>query len=174
MRFEFGAYAEARTEHVAATDRPANDMVIRQEISDRSERTILKLSGPVDIDHAGEVWERLRDSVQRYRSVLVDLTDVPHMDSAGLASLAEAYRRARNRGTAFALIGVNQQVLKMLRLAGLQRVLKLYPTVANALTSLARRDFDPDCAARSFSESLQFTANGSFLTGLPAEHKRVA
>lgn len=174
MRFGFGPDAENRTEQVAETSRAPDNMEIRQEISDRSERTILKLSGPVDIDHAGDVWELLRDSVQRYRCVLVDLTDVPHMDSAGLASLADAYRRAQSRGTAFALIGVNRQVLKMLKLSGLQKVLKLYPNVAKALTGLARQDFDADCDVRSFSESLQATANGSFLARPSGEQRRVA
>jgi len=178
MSFRFGLVAERVTDHIPQDEQPRESMVIRQETSDVSERTVIKLCGSFDIDHAPEVWQLLRDSVQQYRCVLVDLSEVPHMDSAGLASLAEAHRLARKRRAAFALIGVNQQVLKMLKLSGLQRVLRIYPTVAKALTSLASLGFDDDCKARSFSESLPHgtgaTFGGSFLTDLRIQQRRVA
>ncbi len=179
MPFRFEPDAASGTACAPETERQNDGMVIHQETSELSERTMVKLRGPFNIDHAAEVWQLLRESVQRYRCVLVDLSEVPHMDSAGLASLAEAHRLARQRHTVFALIGANHQVLKMLKLSGLQRVLKLYPSVAKALTSLASLDFQGDCPARSFSESLargtSSTLSGKFLIDiLPPEQRRVA
>jgi len=179
MPFRFGSDAEGEADRAAQVERLIEGEEFTQEISKSSERTIISLRGPFDIDHAADVWRLLRESVQQYRCVLVDLSEVPHMDSAGLASLAEAHRLARQRQTAFALIGVNQQVLKMLKLSGLQRVLRLYPTVAKALTSLASLDFHGDCPTRSFSESLArdmgLPLNGIFSTDLmPAGQRRVA
>lgn len=157
MSIEFGFAVETDADRDRVNEDSSETMVIRREISERSERIIIRVSGHFDIDHAAEVWDLLRESVQKYRCVLVDLSGVRHMDSAGLASLAEAHRLARQRRIAFALVGVNQQVLKMLKLSGLQRVLRLYPNVAKALSRLTSVAPRPDPLPRSFAEGLART-----------------
>ena len=178
MSFGIGSDVETVADQDRTSEQGFESMVIRCEISERSERIVIRLSGHFDIDHAAEVWRLLRESVKEYQCVLVDLHAVRHMDSAGLASLAEAHRLARQRHTAFALVGVNQQVLKMLKLSGLQRVLRLYPSVAKALSRLTSATPQPDALPRAFTESLARTRSPSLgrshVGGMRTPSRRVA
>ncbi len=179
MHFWLGSDADDTAKRIPAAEAPADRVVISQEASDHGERTVISLQGRLDFDRAAEVWQVLRESVGRYRCVLVDFSEVSQMDSAGLASLAEAHRLARQRGAIFALAGVDPQVMKMLKLSGLQRALRTYRTVAEALTSVANLASLADCPERSFSESLTGNA-GPFqdenfrIDPLTPEPRRVA
>ena len=72
------------------------------------------------------------DIVNAGHDVLVDLSQVPYMDSSGVASLVEAYQLSRTGGTRMALVAVTPQVLRVLELARLDRVFPIFETLAAA------------------------------------------
>lgn len=65
--------------------------------------------------------------------VIVDLSGVSFIDSAGLGVLVGALRRAREDGGELALVCDSEGILKILRLTGLDRVFPLAATVDKAL-----------------------------------------
>ena len=154
MHFWLGSDADDEAGRVAGSEADADRLVIVQDSSDLAERTVISLQGTFDVDHAAEVWQLLRNSVAYYRTVLVDLSEVRQIDSAGLACLAEAYRLARQSGATFALIGANRQAEKMLKLSGLHRAIRQFRSVAEALTGLASLAVSGVSQARTFSENL--------------------
>lgn len=67
--------------------------------------------------------------------VIVDLTSCTYVDSAGLATLVHALRRARKRKQRFVLVGVSPQVRSLLRLTRLDRVFETQPTLDEVLVN---------------------------------------
>ncbi len=58
---------------------------------------------------------------------ILDLTDVPYMDSAGLGLLVSHYVRCQNRGVRLLAAGVNPRVIQLFEMT---RVDGLFPRVA--------------------------------------------
>ena len=80
------------------------------------------LSGEIDLETSPAVRKVLLDQLAQGQALCVDLADVSYMDSSGIASLVEAYQRARDKSLGFALSSVSEPVLKVLKLARLDRV----------------------------------------------------
>lgn len=85
-------------------------------------KVTLFLSGEIDLETSPAVRKALLDHLGEGQALLVDLADVTYMDSSGIASLVEAYQRARDKSLGFTLVRVSEPVLKVLKLARLDRV----------------------------------------------------
>lgn len=68
--------------------------------------------------------------------LVVDLSDVSEMSSAGLRAVISAAKRARSqKGGDLRLVAPNRRVIEVLELAGLVAVIPIYSTVAEAVAS---------------------------------------
>jgi len=94
---------------------------------------IASFRGDVDLEHSPKAREVLLDLVGRSRKVLVDLSGVNYIDSSGVASLVEAFQRAKKAGVDFALVSVNAPALRVLELARLDKVFTIHASVADGL-----------------------------------------
>ena len=101
----------------------------------REERgtVVVSFAGEVDLEHSPAAREVLLEQVGRRRRVLVDLSKVDYIDSSGIASLVESFQRAKKAGTAFALAAPNPAALRVLELARLDRVFRIFATVEEGL-----------------------------------------
>jgi anti-sigma B factor antagonist len=70
------------------------------------------------------------------RGVLIDLSQVTDIDSAGLGELVNIYKIATDRGTRIGLTGVNRRTREMLALTHLDGLLPAYETEADAEAAL--------------------------------------
>ena len=86
---------------------------------------VARIAGPIDIDHARKIRRMLLASLANRENLLIDMSAVTGIDSAGVASLVEAHNTARKNGKAVALIHVGYPVLRVLRLARLDQVLTI-------------------------------------------------
>ena len=86
---------------------------------------IARIVGPIDIDHARKTRRMLLASLASRDNLLVDMSGVTAIDSAGVANLVEAHNTARRNGKAFALLHVGDPVLRVLRLARLDQAFTL-------------------------------------------------
>ncbi len=97
-------------------------------------RTIVRLRGALDVAAAPALRERLIGMLHPGMSLLVlDLSHVPSCDSAGLAILIGAQRRARLHGIVMRLAAPSLPVAKLLRHTGLDRSLTICPDLRSAL-----------------------------------------
>ena len=72
----------------------------------------VSMQGRITIDNADQMRRRLANALRTHPAlVAVDLSDVPYMDTSGLATLMEAMRTARQQGTRLVLSGIQQQPL---------------------------------------------------------------
>jgi len=113
-------------------------MLIERKIDGRDEWTIVRLHGALDFDHSVSVRKLLLENVRTRRRVLVDLSDVTHIDSSGVASFVTAYQTAKQNGSRFGLAGVNPRVMRMLKLHRLDKALLIHESGTNRLNELSR------------------------------------
>jgi anti-sigma B factor antagonist len=70
------------------------------------------------------------------RNLVIDLTGVTFIDSSGLSSLLTASARARDQGGVVALVLAHGEPPSIFRFRGVDRLLSLYPSRADALEAL--------------------------------------
>lgn len=103
------------------------------EVRPEGPYAVVALSGEVDLHHSPSARKQLLAQLQAQRPVLVDLAAVEYIDSSGVASLVEGYQLARTSDLEFALVGVSEAVMRVLRLARLDQVFPIYASVSERL-----------------------------------------
>ena len=98
--------------------------------------TILALPAEIDVTNADEVREQLLFAANQGAAVLVaDMSQTTFCDSSGITALVRAFRRANESGTKFRLVTTSPAVLRVLEITGVDRLIDVYPTIAEALGS---------------------------------------
>lgn len=89
-------------------------------------RTIVHLSGSIDIFTGEALRRRLSDAVRHSTGTLIlDMSRVSFCDSSGLGVLVGVQHRARERGVALALTAPRPHLARLLHLSGLDRSLPI-------------------------------------------------
>jgi len=105
---------------------------MEHEIKEERGRQIVVLRGEIDLGSSPKARKVLLKVVGQGKPILVELSAVPYMDSSGIASLVEAYQKAKKNGAEFALVNVNPSVLRVLNLARLDKVFTFYEDMESA------------------------------------------
>ncbi|WP_434453072.1 STAS domain-containing protein [Lentzea sp. E54] len=98
--------------------------------------TVLRVAGELDF-HTTPRFREVLDTVDLGlgTGLVVDATDLVYCDSTGISVLVVAYRRAKAAGGSFGLAGLNPELVRLLRILGLEQVFPLHPTVEEAVAS---------------------------------------
>jgi anti-sigma B factor antagonist len=86
---------------------------------------VLRLRGELDLATASELSEQLGRAEHDARVVVIDLRGLEFMDSTGVALLASADRRARERGGRLVVVRGGRQVQRLFELTGLDGRLEI-------------------------------------------------
>lgn len=105
---------------------------------------VVALSGEIDVAAAPELHEALVDELGSARVTVVDLAAVTFLDSSGLSVLVTALRRARERGDDVVLCSPTPAVARVLGLAGLLEVFRIFPDRESATSAGAYGDGDAE------------------------------
>ena len=70
-------------------------------------------------------------------ALIVEMSDVPYIDSAGLGSLIAAYVSRERDGRRLALVGVNDRVKLVMTVSGVDRLFQTYASLSEAEKTLA-------------------------------------
>jgi anti-anti-sigma factor len=89
--------------------------------------TILTLKGPFTLGNMFKLQTDLRALTPD--CLIMDLTGVPYMDSAGMGVIMNCFVSAQGRGRKFLLVGVNDRVRALLQMTKVDSVLKMYDSV---------------------------------------------
>jgi anti-sigma B factor antagonist len=81
--------------------------------------TVVECHGKLTFDHTQQLRNEVRNLVPGERRIIVDMKEVPHMDSSGLGALATLYVHCRTRGCKLELINVNQATRSLLSMTNL-------------------------------------------------------
>lgn len=101
---------------------------------DEAGRTVVTVAGEVDVFTAPTLDERLVALVDEGKvRLVVDLTGVEFLDSTGLGVLVKALKRTREHDGSLDLVATQERILKVFRITGLDAVMPLHDTVADAV-----------------------------------------
>ena len=98
-------------------------MSIEQKIN--GDNGILVLGNEIDLDQSPVVRENIKELFEKCKSVSVDLEKVNYIDSSGIASLVEGMQTGKKTNKPFALINVSNEVMKVIKLAHLDKIFKI-------------------------------------------------
>ena len=111
------------------------------QIDERSagEVTILDLKGRMTL---GEGDESLKDKVnslvqQERKKVVLNLAEVPYIDSAGLGAIVRTYTTVSRQGGSLKLLGLTKRITDLLSITKLLTVFETYETEADAVRSFS-------------------------------------
>lgn len=90
---------------------------------------VIHLEGDVDLQVSSQLRRVLLDSLRQGLDLLVDMHTVTYIDSSAIASLIEAFQRARKDGRRFALARVPEPAMRVMRIAQLDRVFPIMDRV---------------------------------------------
>jgi anti-sigma B factor antagonist len=107
------------------------------ELDIKSERAedvcVLVLEGEIDVYTAPHLKEELVSAVEYgCANVVVDMEKVGFIDSSGLGVLVSALRRARERDGVVRIVCTRENILKIFRITGLDKVFPIYARLDDA------------------------------------------
>ena len=98
----------------------------------------LGVSGRLDAASALDLKSELKHSVEGgHVELIVDLSEVPFVDSSGLAALVSGLKATRQAGGTLKLAGLGEQARTVFRLTMLERVFEIYDDAGAALASFS-------------------------------------
>jgi anti-sigma B factor antagonist len=92
--------------------------------------SVLHLSGPLTLNTLFEFQDIAR--TQQPGGLIIELSEVPYMDSAGLGAILSAYASCQRHGRKFALASVSERVMSLLRVTKVDSLVPQYETVEAA------------------------------------------
>src|SRR5262249_42906372 len=109
---------------------PQESLTIDDLHTDEKRSRILRLHGPITISNLFDFQTRVRSNTSR--SLILDLSDVPYIDSAGIGALVGAYVNHSKDKRSLALVGVSERVLNALKITHVDTFFRLFDSLAAA------------------------------------------
>lgn len=98
------------------------------------ETVVLRVSGALDQMTAPSLATHVDIALMNAPAVLiVDLTDVDFMSSAGISLLVEAHNLTVKTPTALRVVADGHATSRPMHIVGVEQIIDLYPTLADAL-----------------------------------------
>ena len=99
------------------------------------EVTILDLKGKITLGEGDEVLKDKINSLvhQNRKRILLNLADVPYIDSAGLGEIVRTYTTVSRQGGALKLVNLTKRITDLLSITKLLTVFEAYDSEPEAL-----------------------------------------
>jgi anti-sigma B factor antagonist len=97
---------------------------------------VLCLRGPLTMENVLPFQNAIRRE-EKEESVIVDLSEVPYIDSSGLGSLVSAYITRQKAGRRVALSGVNERVFRLFEITKTESLFLMFETLDDAVAALS-------------------------------------
>jgi anti-sigma B factor antagonist len=100
----------------------------------RDRSNVLPLKGEIDLHVSPSVTASLDGMIDKKpERLVVDLSDVTYIDSAGLAALIQAMQKVEAYGGKFLLAGLQETVRSIFEISRLDQVFQIFPDADAAL-----------------------------------------
>jgi anti-sigma B factor antagonist len=98
-------------------------------------QTVLRVDGPLTLSNIFPFQRTVR--ADQSPALIIELSAVPYIDSAGIGSLVGAYVSRERDGRKLALVGVTDRVATALNITQVGQIFTQYPTLAEAERSIS-------------------------------------
>lgn len=109
--------------------------LVVEKIGDIAGQGVLCLHGPLTMENVRPFQNAIRRE-ESADSVILDLTEVPYMDSSGLGSLVSTYVTRQKAGKRVALAGVNERIYHLLVVTKVESLFLIFETIEEAVAAL--------------------------------------
>jgi len=93
---------------------------------------VYRLSGPLLLNNLFAFQAVLRTESG---TTILDMADVPYIDSAGLGVLTNSYVAHQKHGHKLLFVAANERVVELFKLTNLDKLFEVFPTVESARQS---------------------------------------
>ncbi len=100
------------------------------------EVTTVEIQGDIDANTAPKVTETVLPLVQPGSKILMNMSEVPYMSSAGLRSLLSLYRQTTAKDGKIVLVGLSEDILDTMSITGFLDFFTTCDTVESGLAAL--------------------------------------
>ena len=105
-------------------------------VLDDGDEAVIGMAGELDSFTASDLRVGISDVLGR-QATIIDIREVPFVDSAGLGALMGGIRRLREAGGDVALCCTHAGVLRLLQMTGLDRIVAITESPAEARRAMA-------------------------------------
>ena len=113
----------------------AHEFAVERYEGVAEDQRILLLHGPLTVETSNQFERAVRS--ENAETVILDLTDVPYVDSVGLGSLVTTYVSHQKTGRCLVLTGVKPRVRKVMEVTNLMQFFMMFETTWQAVEALA-------------------------------------
>lgn len=107
-----------------------------RDIRKQAECTVVVLAGDIDLNHSPALHSALVDVTnERPKRLLLDLREVPYMDSSGVGTMVEVFRRVSAYKGKMVLFGMNPRVRSVFEITKLDRFFTICETEEQATSA---------------------------------------
>jgi anti-anti-sigma factor len=91
----------------------------RVHIRENEDATVLECHGKLTVENTPLLRSEAKSAMGATKRIVVDLKEVPFMDSSGLGTIVGLYVSARTSRCEFKLVNANQQIRELLGISNL-------------------------------------------------------
>ncbi len=102
-----------------------------EKIEDFPGTTVLRLHGPLLLGNFFPLQSMVR--ADNAALLILDVTDMPYIDSAGIGCLVGAHISRENSGRKLILVGANDRLITSLKVTKVEQLFTMSPTMEEAL-----------------------------------------
>src|SRR6476620_3366375 len=107
-----------------------NQLTIDSQLDEAHGICTIKLTGPLLLSNLFEFQTLLRR--QKSHGVVIDLSEVPYIDSAGIGVLVNGMVSCKNNGRTLVLTGVAERVMNVLKMTRVDQLFHFAKSKADA------------------------------------------
>jgi len=114
---------------------PQEPLLIEDVAGAKDGQRILRLKGPLVINNLFDFQAKIR--ADSSRALIIDLTDVPYIDSAAIGALVGAYVTHQKGGRSLSLVGVSQRIHSALQVTRVEPFFRFFDNLQQAQETAA-------------------------------------
>lgn len=121
-------------------------MKLSLEVRNRGDVTIVHCEGRIVYrDEAGALSQLVGEMLDHGEKVVLDLSGVSAIDSAGIGELVSLYTRAQSRNVDLKFAAPSLRVRQLLDLTNLYSVIEVHPNLGEALSAFSPQEVCAQC-----------------------------
>jgi anti-sigma B factor antagonist len=109
---------------------PQESLRIQDQAGTKPEQRILRLDGPLVMTTIFEFQATVR--ADQSQALIIDFSNVPYVDSAGIGALVGAYVTRQHGGRSLALVGVSDRIHNALKVTRVEPFFRFFDSVGAA------------------------------------------
>ena len=106
---------------------PQEPLTIEDTAGPQPGQRILRLTGPIVISNLFDFQSRVRTDTSK--TLIIDFTNVPYIDSAGIGALVGAYVTHQKDGRSLLLVGVSERIHNALKITHVEQFFRFYDSL---------------------------------------------